>query len=86
VIDWLTAASGPPDADFARTVLLDPPHSRAARGRFMEIVRREGMQARGIDRSRLDAWIRILAAARLAEGFDGEYGARLAAIASGTLV
>jgi len=82
VIDWLTGSSGPPDADFARTLLLDPPHSRTARGRFMEIVEREGMKARGIDRPRLDAWIRIGAAARLAEGFDGEYGAHLSAIAS----
>jgi hypothetical protein len=83
VIDWLTASSGPPDADFARTLLLDPPHSRTARGRFMEIVEREGMQARDIDRSWVDAWIRVVAGARLAEGFDGEYGAHLSAIASG---
>jgi Ser/Thr protein kinase RdoA (MazF antagonist) len=84
VIDWLTASSGPPDADFARTLLLDPPNPRTARGRFMEIVERDGRAARQLDRVRLDGWIRVLAAARLAEGFEGEHAAHLSALASGT--
>ena len=50
-----------------------PPSPRTARGRFMTIVEREGMEARGLERSRLDQWIRIIAAARLAEGFEGEH-------------
>jgi aminoglycoside phosphotransferase (APT) family kinase protein len=83
VIDWLTASSGPPDADFARTLVLDRPDSRSARGRFMVIVEREGMEARGLDRPRLDAWIRVVAAARLAEGFEGEHAQYLTALASG---
>ena len=83
VIDWLTVSSGPPDADFARTLVLDPPNPRAARGRFMQIVEREGMEARAVDRARLDAWIRVIAAARLAEGFEGEHAAYLASLASG---
>jgi Ser/Thr protein kinase RdoA (MazF antagonist) len=83
VIDWITASLGPPDADFARTLLLDPPHSRTPRGRFMTVVERDGMQARGLDRAQLDGWIRVLAAARLAEGFGGEYAQYLSALASG---
>ena len=83
VIDWITASLGPPDADFARTLLLDPPHSRTPRGRFMTVVERDGMKARGLDRPRLDAWIRVLAAARLGEGFGGEYAQYLSALASG---
>jgi Ser/Thr protein kinase RdoA (MazF antagonist) len=84
VIDWLTASSGPPDADFARTWVLDPPNARTARGRFMAIVEREGMEARGLERSRLDQWTRIIAAARLAEGFEGEHARFLTTLAEGT--
>ena len=83
VIDWITASSGPPDADFARTLVLDPPNPRTARGRFMEIVEREGVKARAVDRARLDGWIRVIAAARLAEGFEGEHAAYLTALAIG---
>jgi len=83
VIDWMLASSGPPEADFARTVLLDPPGSTAAHGRFMDIVRRMGVEARGTDQAHLDAWIRVVAAARLAEGFEGEHAEYLTAIASG---
>jgi aminoglycoside phosphotransferase (APT) family kinase protein len=84
VIDWITASLGPPDADFARTLVLDPPQTRTARGRFMTIVERDGMKARGLARPRLDAWIRIIAAARLAEGFEGEHARYLTALAQGT--
>jgi Ser/Thr protein kinase RdoA (MazF antagonist) len=84
VIDWITASLGPPDADFARSLVLDRPDDRTARGRFMSVVEREGMNARGLDRSRLDAWIRVIAGARLAEGFVGEHADFLTALASGT--
>jgi aminoglycoside phosphotransferase (APT) family kinase protein len=83
VIDWLTASSGPPAADLARTLVLDPPGSTTPRKRFMAIVARQGMQARGLDRTRLDDWVRVIAAARISEGFEGEYAAFLAALASG---
>lgn len=83
VIDWMTASAGPPDADFARTLVLDPPGPRESRQRFMSAVRRLGIAARGGDPSRLDAWIRVIAAARLAEGFDGEHADYLRALASG---
>jgi hypothetical protein len=83
VIDWITASLGPPDADFARTLVLDPPHARTARGRFMTIVERDGMKARDLARPRLDAWIRVVAAARLAEGFEGEHAEYLSSLAVG---
>jgi Phosphotransferase enzyme family len=83
VIDWLTASSGPPDADFARTLVLDPPNASSAHGKFMAIVEGAGMKARRIERARLDAWIRVVAGARLAEGFEGEDAAFLASLASG---
>jgi aminoglycoside phosphotransferase (APT) family kinase protein len=83
VIDWLTASSGPPAADLARTLVLDPPGSTTPRKRFMAMVARQGMQARGLDRTRLDDWVRVIAAARISEGFEGEYAAFLAALASG---
>jgi streptomycin 6-kinase len=83
VIDWITASSGPPVADFARTLVLDPPNSRTPRGRFMEIVERDGLQARRLDRANVDAWIRVVAAARLAEGFEGEHAQYLTSLASG---
>jgi hypothetical protein len=86
VIDWLTASSGPPDADFARTLVLDPPGTDSKHGRFMATVQREGARVRGLsglDRPRLEGWIRIVAGARLAEGFDGAHAAYLTALASG---
>ena len=83
VIDWMTASSGPPDADFARTLLFDRPGTGSPSARFMAAVKRRGMEARHLDPSRLDAWIRVIAGARLAEGFEGEHAAYLTAIASG---
>jgi hypothetical protein len=83
VIDWITVSAGPPEADFARTLVLDPPNPRTARGRFMEIVEREGVKARAVDRARLEAWIRVIAAARLAEGFEGEQAEYLSSLAAG---
>jgi len=83
VIDWTTASAGPPDADFARTLVLDPPGARSSRERFMSAVRRLGIRARGGDPSRVDAWIRVIAAARLAEGFEGAHADNLAALARG---
>jgi hypothetical protein len=83
VIDWLTAASGPPDADLARTLVLDPPGESSSTGRFMLEAMRQGLQARGLAMSRLEGWIRVVAGARLAEGFGGEHTRTLTALASG---
>jgi hypothetical protein len=49
----------------------------------MAVVERAGVEARRLDRSRLDAWIRVVAGARLAEGFEGEHATFLASVASG---
>jgi Ser/Thr protein kinase RdoA (MazF antagonist) len=84
VIDWMTASSGPSAADFARTLLLDPPNPSSGQVQFGAAVRRLGMQARGLDDTRLNAWLRVVAAARLAEGFDGEHADYLTAVAAGT--
>ena len=84
VIDWMTASSGPPDADFARTLVLDAPNSVSARGRFMALVATTGAEERGIDRLQLADWVRIIAGARLAEGFEGEHADYLTSLAAGT--
>ena len=86
VIDWLGVASGPPAADLARTLVLcgqwiDPPIKT-----FMEEVRRLGMAGHGIDDETCDSWIRVLAGARLAEGFDGAFAAWLRSVAAGKVL
>ncbi len=84
VIDWLTAAAGPSAADLARTLVLWGRRSTGSIGRFLGTVRREGQRRRGLADDRLDAWVRIVAAARVAEGFEGEERAWLLAVASGS--
>jgi hypothetical protein len=44
---------------------------------------RAGRLARAPDPAALDAWIRVLAAARISEGFTGEYAEFLAGLAAG---
>jgi aminoglycoside phosphotransferase (APT) family kinase protein len=83
VIDWLTAARGPVIADFARTVLLGDGAVDPRAAAFGERVRRHGQRRRNIDDDELALWMRIVAAARLAEGFDGEYQVRLRQLALG---
>jgi aminoglycoside phosphotransferase (APT) family kinase protein len=85
VIDWLTAGSGPGLADVARTLVLrgqavDPPLLR-----FMRKVRAHVLRQRGVDDGTLDAWIRVVAGARLAEGFDGAYAEWLRQVADGVV-
>jgi hypothetical protein len=53
-------------------------------GRFLRVVRREGQAARGLADEKLDAWVRVVAAARVAEGFEGEERAWLLGVASGS--
>ncbi|HEX4492481.1 MAG TPA: phosphotransferase [Acidimicrobiia bacterium] len=84
VIDWLSASSGPPLADFARTLLLLSGRDDDANVRFRTAVRRDGLEARGADLAAVDDWVRVLAAARLSEGFTGEYASFLTGLAAGT--
>jgi aminoglycoside phosphotransferase (APT) family kinase protein len=83
VIDWLTVATGPPVADFARTLVIwglstwDPAQA------FMRALRRVELELRGADAERVDAWTRVVAAARLAEGFSGEEADWLSGVARG---
>jgi aminoglycoside phosphotransferase (APT) family kinase protein len=83
VIDWLTVASGPPIADLARTLVLwgqqtDPPVVR-----FLHEVRRLGLAHQGVDDTTCDAWIRVVAGARMAEGFVGAEAVWLRRVAEG---
>ena len=51
---------------------------------FLRAVRRIGRTDRGLSDDALDAWIRVAAAARLAEGFDGAEAAWLLEVAQGS--
>ena len=81
VIDWVAAATGPTTADFARTILLRADATDKATMSFITHVRRYGSQRRGIAADELGMWLRVVAAARLAEGFGGSYASWLGAIA-----
>jgi Ser/Thr protein kinase RdoA (MazF antagonist) len=83
VIDWLTVAAGPSAADLARTLVLWGQRSTGSLGRFLRAVRREGLARRGLGDDTLDAWVRVTAAARVAEGFEGEERAWLLRVAGG---
>ncbi len=83
VIDWLTVAAGPAAADLARTLVLRGRQRTGAQATFMQAVRRRATGGRGIDGEVLDAWVRVVAAGRLGEGFDGEEAAWLARVADG---
>ncbi|MBK8050074.1 MAG: phosphotransferase [Anaerolineales bacterium] len=92
-IDWMTGTSGNPLADVARTVLMLrvaalPPGLAAsqrlpierARGTFLNIYLRGYRQQHEFDQKALDAWLPIVAAARLAEQIPGEEQALLAMV------
>ncbi len=83
VIDWLTVAAGPSAADLARTLVLWGQRSTGQVGRFLCAVRSQGRARRGLPDDALDAWVRVVAGARVAEGFDGEERAWLLRVASG---
>ena len=83
VIDWLTVAAGPSAADLARTLVLWGQRTTGPPGDFLRAVRREGSRQRGLDDDVLDAWVRVLAAARVAEGFEGAERAWLLRVAGG---
>jgi Ser/Thr protein kinase RdoA (MazF antagonist) len=84
VIDWITVAAGPSGADLARTLVLWARRGTGPVGRFLSVVRRDGQARRGLTDEHLDAWVRVIAAARVAEGFEGEERAWLLRVASGT--
>ena len=83
VIDWLGIASGPPVADLARTLLLGSQITDSRISEFTRAVRRHGLRQLGVVEASCDAWIRVAAAARLAEGFTGKSAAWLRAVAGG---
>jgi len=85
VIDWLTVANGPPAADLARTLVLLGPLAAPPVPAFMGEVRRLGLAQRGVTEPDCDAWIRVVAGARLAEGFDGADADWLRGVAAGRI-
>jgi len=85
VIDWLTVAAGPAPADLARTLVLWGQRTTEPVVTFMATVRRLGAQRRGLDDEALDEWVRIAAAGRLGEGFEGAEADWLGGVAAGSL-
>jgi aminoglycoside phosphotransferase (APT) family kinase protein len=85
VIDWLTVAAGPPMADLARTLVLRGDAAVPPMYEFMQAVRRHALVTRQADDATCDAWVRVVAGARLAEGFDGPYADWLRELADGDL-
>ncbi|HRW49502.1 MAG: phosphotransferase [Caldilinea sp.] len=84
IIDWMTATSGNPAADVARTMLLfrtaDAPESNPvraatleqARHHFYATYRRAYAEQVHLTAAETDAWLPVVAAARLAEQIAGE--------------
>jgi serine/threonine protein kinase len=85
VIDWLTVANGPPVADLARTLILGGHFTVPPFYEFMQAVRRYGLVERRVSDADCDGWIRVVAGARLAEGFEGDYAEWLGEVARGNL-
>jgi Ser/Thr protein kinase RdoA (MazF antagonist) len=85
VIDWLGVADGPPPADLARTLVLWGRFSVSPVPEFLREVRRLGMDRRDLNDQVLNAWVRVVAGARLSEGFEGEDTAWLRQVAAGDL-
>jgi aminoglycoside phosphotransferase (APT) family kinase protein len=83
VIDWLGVAWGPPLADLARTLVIWGRSEEPPVIDFMRRVRRHGLAQRGADDEACDAWVRVLAGARLAEGFEEAEATWLTEVARG---
>lgn len=75
VIDWVDAAAGPIGADFARTIVLRADATDAPTVSFMNHVRHYSALRR--DTGSDDMWLRVIAAARMSEGFTGRYASWL---------
>ena len=93
VIDWMSAALGPPEADVARTAFLialsavprDTPRRLRAlasvvRGPFATRYLLAYVKIRPLDIQQLDSWMLPVMAARLAEGIEDETAPLLARI------
>jgi Ser/Thr protein kinase RdoA (MazF antagonist) len=85
VIDWLAVAVGPPVADLARTLILGGAFTVPPMYEFMQAVRRHALVERQVSDAACDGWVRVLAGARLAEGFEGDYAEWLGELAKGKL-
>ncbi len=83
VIDWITAAGGPSAADLARTLVMWGRVTEEPLATFLRAVRRIGTARRQLGDEVLDHWVRVVAAARLGEGFEGEEAAWLRQVAAG---
>jgi Ser/Thr protein kinase RdoA (MazF antagonist) len=83
VVDWITAGAGPSPADLARTLVMWGRQTRPTVTTFLQAVRRLGAARRGLDDETLDDWVRVVAAARLGEGFSGDEAAWLRRVARG---
>ncbi len=83
VIDWLTVAAGPAPADLARTLVLWGQRTDEPFGGFFRAVRRLGLERLVLSEDTLDAWVRVVAGARVAEGFGGAMGSWLLRQAGG---
>jgi aminoglycoside phosphotransferase (APT) family kinase protein len=82
VIDWLTVGRGPGLADLARTLVLRGQLVDGPLATFMQRVLAHGVRVRGADLDVLEGWVRIVAGARLAEGFEGVYAEWLQSVAA----
>jgi aminoglycoside phosphotransferase (APT) family kinase protein len=80
VIDWLAVA-----ASLARTLILWGAFTVPPLYEFMQAVRRHGLVERQVTDADCDGWVRVLAGARLAEGFEGDYAEWLGELAKGKL-
>jgi aminoglycoside phosphotransferase (APT) family kinase protein len=82
VIDWLAVGAGPPVADVVRT-LLTLGQASGTPDAFVEALWHKGLTRHDIDDDISRAWVRVLAGARLAEGFEGADAAWLREVAAG---
>jgi Ser/Thr protein kinase RdoA (MazF antagonist) len=74
IIDWLDASRGVAAADICRTYVLVSAHDPQMAAAYVD--------AYGIERAQLEAWLPLVAAARLVENVPREYE-RLAQLAQG---
>lgn len=83
IIDWLNVGMGSTHADFARTLLLRIGTTDHRIREFMMHVKQLGQGRREIADEEILMWIRVVAAARMSEGFDQQQIAFLRDIALG---
>jgi Ser/Thr protein kinase RdoA (MazF antagonist) len=84
IIDWVTAGHGNPDADVARTMLMlrqgQPEGASALQLKVLELLRQQLLAGylrayralRPCSDSAIDAWMPVIAGARLSEGIETE--------------